>query len=317
MKVGVTGATGFVGRSVVSKLVSDNHQVVPMVRGISHLKNEHVMGDVSLPLKGNFPDLDAVIHLAGLAHIHERDESEAKRRFFSANVDGTRRVLDAAFMAGISHFIFVSSVKVHGEKTTAGQPFVETDTCNPEDIYGESKKEAERLVLNKCNEAGVAYTIIRPPLVYGRGVGANFKKLAALARAPLPVPLGSINNRRSLIYVENLADIISAALNSDAAINQTFLVSDGQDVSTSELLSQLAVAQNRSLRLLSAKPLRLALDLLRMTEIRDRLFSSLQVDTSHVRQSLGWMPRYNLVTGLAKCFGPIDNSIEGRSQQLK
>ena len=306
MKVGVTGATGFVGRSVVSKLLSDNHQVVPMVRGISHLKNEYVMGDVSLPLKGNFPDLDAVIHLAGLAHVHERDEREAKRRFFSANVDGTRRVLDAAIAARISHFIFVSSVKVHGEKTATGSPFVETDICNPEDIYGESKQEAERLVLNKCNEAGVAYTIIRPPLVYGRGVGANFKKLAGLARAPFPVPLGSIDNRRSLIYVENLADIISAALINDAALDQIFLVSDGQDVSTSELLSQLAKAQNRSIRLLPSKPLRLGLNLAGMTEVRDRLFSNLQVDDSHVRQSLGWIPRFDLATGLANSFGPRD-----------
>jgi nucleoside-diphosphate-sugar epimerase len=306
MKVGVTGATGFVGRSLVSKLSSDNYQVVPMVRGISHLKNEYLIGDVSLPLKGNFPDLDAVIHLAGLAHIHERDERDAKRRFFSANVDGTRRVLDASIAAGISHFIFVSSVKVHGEKTATGSPFVETDICDPEDIYGESKQEAERLVLNKCHEAGVAYTIIRPPLIYGRGVGANFKKLAALARAPFPVPLGSINNRRSLIYVENLADIISAALNSDAALDQIFLVSDGQDVSTSELLSQLAKAQNRSIRLLPAKPLRLGLGLAGMTEVRDRLFSNLQVDSSHVRQSLGWIPRFDLATGLADSFGPRD-----------
>lgn len=308
MKVGVTGATGFVGRSVVNKLVSENHQVVPMVRRISHLKSENVIGDVSLPLKGNFPELDAMIHLAGLAHISVPDEWEAKRRFFSANVDGTQRVLDAAIAAGISHFVFVSSVKVHGEKTAAGRPFVETDTCNPEDIYGESKEEAERLVVEKCAEAGVAYTILRPPLVYGRGVGANFKKLAALSRVPLPLPLGSINNQRSLIYVENLADIISVVLNKDTALDKIFLVSDGQDVSTSELLYQLAKAQNRQIRMLPAKPLRFCLELAGMTNVLDRLFSNLQVDSSYVRQTLGWTPRFDLAMGLANSFGPADNS---------
>lgn len=303
MKVGVTGATGFVGGAVVNQLVGDNHHVVPLVRHISRSPNEHVMGDVSAPLKGGFPAFDAVIHLAGLAHIYETDQREAKRRFFSANVDGTRRVVNASIASGISHFIFVSSVKVHGEKTAPGQAFIETDAYNPEDAYGESKQAAERLVMEKCAEAGVAYTIIRPPLVYGRGVGANFRKLAALARLRFPVPLGSINNQRSLVYVENLADIISTVLTSDAAINQIFLVSDGQDVSTSELLKQLAKAQSTRLRLLPAKPVRLGLDLLGMNEVRDRLFSNLQVNSSHMRQTLGWKPRFDLLAGLAKSFG--------------
>lgn len=309
MKVGVTGTTGFVGRSVAAKLASHNHNVVPLVRSISHLPNEYVMGDISFPLKGNFPELDAVVHLAGLAHIQEPDQREAERRFYSANVDGTRRVLDAAIAAGISHFIFISSVKVHGEKTATGLPFVETDICSPEDIYGTSKREAERLVLEKCAEAGVAYSIIRPPLVYGRGVSANFKKLGALARFPLPLPLGSINNLRSLIYVENLADIISTALNNDAALDQIFLVSDGQDVSTSELISMLAKVQNRSIRLLPSKPVRVVLDLAGMTGVRDRLFSNLQVNSSHVRQSLGWTPPFDLVTGLAESFGQRGDNI--------
>jgi nucleoside-diphosphate-sugar epimerase len=302
MRIGVTGATGFVGRSVVDKLAIDNHHVVPLVRTPANLPNEYVIGDVSLPLKGNFPELDAVVHLAGLAHIHEPNQREAERRFYAANVDGTRRVLDAAIAAGISHFIFISSVKVHGEKTATGRPFVETDICNPEDIYGTSKQEAERVVLEKCSAAGAAYTIIRPPLVYGRGVGANFKRLAALARTPLPLPLGSINNLRSLIYVENLAHLIVVALTNKSALGKIFLVSDGQDVSTSELLYLLAKAQNRNVRLLPSAPIRVGLNLLGMTAVHDRLFSSLQVDNSYARRSLGWVPPFDLATGLAKSF---------------
>jgi UDP-glucose 4-epimerase len=302
MKIGVTGATGFIGRSVLAKSNDGKHQVVPLVRRASNLPSEHVIGDIAFPLKAALPTLDAVIHLAGLAQRPRGDPETAKQLIHSANVDGTRHVLDASIAAGVTHFTLVSSIKVHSEKTEPGRLLRETDICEPQDIYGASKKEAERLVIEKCSEAGISYTIIRPPIVYGAGVGGNFGRLAALARLSIPIPLGSINNARSMLYVENLADFILITLQHDAAKESIFLVSDGDDVSTSDLLRALGKVQNRTVRLIPAKPLQFALKLLGLNAWNDSLFGNLQIDGVRAQQCLNWVPPYDLKAGLNNSF---------------
>lgn len=302
MRIGVTGAGGFVGRALASHLQQQGAAVVSIVRTPGGLAGEWVAGDLSSLEPGGLPSLDVLIHLAALAHTPIADAREAEARFHAANVIGTERVLRAAAAAGVKHVLFVSSIKVNGERTAPGKPFTESDTPAPEDAYGRSKWQAEQSVRAICTEAGMRYTIVRPPLVYGRDVSANFRKLAKLASSPLPLPLGGIGNARSLVYVGNLVDALTRLGLEPAAGDETYLISDGQDVSTSELLQMLARAQRRTLRLLPSGPVRLLTSHRRMMGLHQRLFSSLQIDSSKLREHYGWVPPLTLEDALAETF---------------
>lgn len=305
MKVGITGPSGFVGRPLHKRLLKEGYQVVPLTRYPSGLDDEHVIGDVRAIAVANFPRLDAVIHLAGMSYTSERNAQIAESVLYSVNVEGTRRLIEAAAAAGVSNFIFVSSVKAHGESSAPNRPFSENDELQPRSAYGRSKQSAEILVRRMCDSAGISYTILRPPLIYGKMVQGNFLKLAMLSRSPLPLPLGSIQNARSFIYVENLIDIVLRTLFCGNASGEAFLVSDGVDVSTSELLRLLANAQNRQLRLLPSAPIRALVQKLNLSSTYDRIFSNLQVDSSLIKEKLGWTPVYNLQDGLINSFRDI------------
>ncbi len=302
MRVGVTGASGFVGRALVSHLQQRGVEVVPIVRKPFGFADERVAGDLSEMRSDALPPLNVLIHLAALAHTPIADPAEADARFHAANVIGTQRVLRAAAAASVKHVLFVSSIKVNGERTEPGKPFTETDTPAPEDAYGRSKWQAEQIVRSFCAEASIRCTIVRPPLVYGRDVSANFRKLAKLACSPLPLPLGGIGNARSLVHVGNLVDALATLSLDLPPSNETYLISDGQDVSTSDLLRMLAHAQRRTLRLLPSGPVRLLTSHPRLLALHQRLFSSLQVDSSKLRTHYGWVPPFSLQDALAETF---------------
>jgi nucleoside-diphosphate-sugar epimerase len=282
MKVGVTGASGFVGAWVMDMLARRGVVPIPLTRGASTLPDAIAIGDLgALPSPPVLPKLDAVIHLAARTHaMDERDSIEAYRR---TNVEGTRQLVEAARVSGAAQFIFMSSIKVNGEHTAPGSRFTEDDEPVPGDAYGISKLEAENVVRSLCERHGIRWTIIRPPLVYGPGVRANFRKLAELSIRGLPLPLGATGNLRSLVHVGNLTEFTVRCLAHPAAYDQLFLISDGEDVSTSELLQRMARSAGRSVRLFPVPRslIGMAARWTGKSAIFDRLFGNLQLDNAH------------------------------------
>lgn len=216
------------------------------------------------------------------------------------NVEGTKRLARASVKANAGRFVYLSSVKVNGESTTGRVPFTETAVPAPEDAYGISKWEAEQVLSTIAAETGLEVVVLRAPLVYGPGVRGNFLSLMNALRRGLPLPLASIDNRRSLVYLGNLVDAIVACIESPAAAGRTYLVSDGEDVSTPELIRRLAAALRVPARLLPCPPALLALGsrIAGRSDAWRRLGGSLQVDSSRIRAELGWQPRYSMQLGL-------------------
>jgi nucleoside-diphosphate-sugar epimerase len=227
--------------------------------------------------------------------------SDPLQAFREVNVEGTANLAKHAAAAGVKRFIFLSSIKVNGEFSGLGAPFISSDEPAPEDPYGVSKNEAEQALKEICAETGMEFVIIRPPLVYGPGVKANFLSMLKWLSRGVPLPLGGIRkNKRSLVYLDNLVDLIRVCIEHPNAANQSFLVSDNHDVSTYELLANTASALNAPLRLLNIPPkwLGFAGKLLGKKDIEQRLSASLQVDISHTQQMLAWEPPYSMEEGL-------------------
>lgn len=224
--------------------------------------------------------------------------------FRQVNVEGTLNLARQAAAAGVKRFVFISSVKVHGEYTLPGQAFTEADAPNPQDAYGISKHEAEQGLRQLAANSGMEVVIIRPPLVYGPGVKANFASLMRAAQRGWPLPLGAVDNRRSLVALDNLVDFIVTCVNHPQAANQTFLVSDGHDLSTAELVRGMARAAGVSARLVPVPvwALQAAAVLVNKRESVQRLCSSLQVDISKARTLLGWMPPISVDEGLRRAL---------------
>jgi nucleoside-diphosphate-sugar epimerase len=223
--------------------------------------------------------------------------------FRRVNVEGTANFARQAAAAGVKRFVFLSSIKVNGEFTEAGQPFTADDVPSPEDPYGVSKHEAEQLLRQITYETGMEVVIIRPPLVYGPGVKANFESLMRWLARGVPLPLAAVTeNRRSLLAVDNLVDLIVTGLNHPAAANQTFLVGDDEDLSTAELLKRMSAAMGRPARLFYMPPalLKLGATSLNKSGIYQRLCSSLQLDITKTRQLLGWTPPLSVDEGLRR-----------------
>jgi len=298
LRVAVTGAGGFVGTALCRRLVADGHTVVAVSRAAAPPAGT-LMGRISglddaAGLRAAFDGADAVVHLAARVHVMAETAPDPLSEFQRVNVDGTRAVVAAAQAAGVRHLVFVSSIKVNGESRDA--PFTEADVPRPMDPYGQSKLDAETVV--RAAGAALSWTILRPPLVYGPGVAGNFRRLLRLASAARrwPLPLGGIDNLRSLIFVDNLADAITTAVIHPSARNRTFLVSDDHDVGVSELLRHLVVGLGGRPRLFRA-PLTLmrqAGRLLGREADLDRVFGTLRVDSSLVQSTLGWRPPVEL-----------------------
>ena len=239
-----------------------------------------------------------VVHLAARVHITQEASSDAYAAFRAVNTEGTLHLARQAAAAGVRRFIFLSSIKVNGEGKP--QAYLETDTPAPEDAYAASKWEAEQGLWKISAETGMQMVVLRIPLVYGPGVGANFLQLLRTVNKGWPLPLRGIANCRSLLYIGNLVDAMLVALEHPDAANRLYLLSDGQDVSTSQLVQRIAQALNETPRLFSLPQgmLRLAASVLGKSSAVDRLFGSLYLDSSKFRQELGWVPPFSLQDGL-------------------
>jgi len=243
----------------------------------------------------------AVIHLAAHVHVMRGEARDDAGEFDRVNVAGSETLALQAARAGIRRFVFVSSVKVNGE-FSAGRALVESDPARPVDAYGTSKAAAEIRLHAVSAHTGMELVIVRPPLVYGPGVGANFLKLLRAVDDGIPLPFASIDNRRSLVYVGNLVHALEACLSHSAAAGRTFFVSDDQDVSSPELVRAMAAALGRQPRLFAFRPalLRGIGRLTGNSERIARVTGSLQVDIASIKSALGWRPPWSLQQGLAE-----------------
>jgi nucleoside-diphosphate-sugar epimerase len=302
----VTGAMGFVGRVCVPGLEQAGWHVRCALRADTPLvpngADRRSVGDIgpSTNWCSALAGINAVVHLAARVHVMRETAPDSLEAFRATNVAGTARLAREAAAAGVKRFVFLSSVKVNGE-ATAGQPFTERDVPRPEDPYGISKREAEEALREIGGRTGLEVVILRPPLVYGPGVKANFLRLIRWVDRGVPLPLASVQNRRSLIYVGNLVDAVVRCIDHPAAPGETFLVDDGVPVSTPQLLRELGEALGRPARLLPLPPalLRGAARLLGRGDDVARLLGDLVVDSSHIRGRLGWQPPFSRRDGLA------------------
>lgn len=304
MKILVSGANGFVGSALCPQLRSAGHDVVACVRRASGVLGEIVVGSIDSATQWThaIDDCEAVVHLAARVHVMNDKAADSLAEFRRVNVGGTLNLMRQAAAAGVRRFVFVSSVKVHGESTKPGQPFREIDALMPIDAYGQSKLEAEQGLWQLAAQTGVELVIVRPPLVYGPGVRANFQLLMRAVECGYPLPLVCVSNRRSLVNVENLILFIMTCVIHPAAANQAFLISDGEDLSTPELVTELAAAMGRVPRLfyLPLWLLKLGAMVVRRRSVLDRICSSLQLDISKARLALGWVPPISWREGLRR-----------------
>lgn len=311
----VTGASGFVGSALVNRLVVEpaSPVVVAAVRRArpqwSNKVQPMVVGDL-LPTTNWEPALrgvDSIVHCAARVHVMQDQHQDPLQAYRLVNAQGTLNLAQQAAKAGVRRFVFVSSIKVNGEATLPGRPFNADDIPSPTDPYGISKQEAEQALMSLSAQTGMEVVIVRPPLVYGPGVKANFASMMRWLARGVPLPLGSIHNLRSMVALDNLVDLLMCCLKHPAASGQIFLVSDGEDVSTTELLRRTARAMGKHPRLLPvpAAWLELTSALLGKRSVAQRLCGSLQVDIQKTRTLLGWQPPLTLDQGLKKAVEGI------------
>ncbi len=306
-KIMLTGANGFVGSALKAELASDSgiHLVTVVRRGKASpdcvaVGNIDGGTDFSEALAG----IDVVIHAAARAHIMRDEVDDPLAEYRNVNVEGTLNLARQAVAAGVRRFVFLSSIKVNGEATAPGNPFQADDMPSPEDAYGVSKLEAEQGLMLLAAESGMEMVIIRPPLVYGPGVKGNFASMIKLVDKGVPLPLGAIHNKRSLVGIDNLVNLIIHCINHPAAVNQVFLAGDGEDLSTTELLRGVGKAMRKPARLISvpAGLLQCGAAVFGKRAIAQRLLGSLQVDISKTCELLVWKPPYTVEEGLRRCF---------------
>ena len=306
MRILVTGGSGFVGRFVCEDLLGRGHEVVASIRSPAAARRlpAGVSGIHVAPLgpdtewRPALRDVQAVVHLAGLAHVLRGAPDEA---YDLANTQGTVRLARQASDAGVRRFVFVSTVKGHGEGSP-GRALEASDPVHPGDAYAASKARAEEALLAQHGRGGMSVAIVRPPLVYGPGVKANFRRMMEMVARGVPLPLGSVRNRRSLVSVWNLCDFVFACLSSPHAPGRAWLVSDDEDVSTPDLLRRLGVALGRPARVFPFPPsiLRAVLAGIGMGPEFEKISESLFVNVEPARRELGWQPRLTLAEGLAR-----------------
>jgi nucleoside-diphosphate-sugar epimerase len=307
MAILVTGANGLVGSALCAKLRQDAHSVRGAVRVQNPQANSCEFGVGNIDSRTNWrpalANVQHVVHCAARVHVMNESSPDPLSDFRRVNVEGTANLARQAAQAGVKRFVFLSSVKVNGEWTLPDQPFTADDNPAPQDAYGISKAEAEAVLRQIALETGMEVVIIRPPLVYGPGVKANFATMMRWLRKGVPLPLAAVNdNRRSLVALDNLLDLIVLCLHHPAAANQTFLVSDAEDLSTAQLLERMACALSRHARLFYVPRVLLKIAALCVNKlgVYQRLCSSLQLDISKTRQLLAWSPPVSVDMGLRR-----------------
>lgn len=306
--IAITGCSGFVGSHLLTKMAGCDFVGIGRnkVEGAQRFFERDITS--AADYSECFMGVDCLIHTAARAHIMRDEVADPMAEYRRVNVDGTLNLARQAAAAGVKRFIFISSIKVNGEQTSLSQPFTADDTPAPEDAYGISKWEAEQGLQQLADETGMEVVIIRPPLVYGQGVKGNFASMIKLVKKGFPLPLGAIHNKRSLVALDNLADLIITCIEHPSAANQVFLAGDGFDLSTPELLRGVASAMNSPSRLIPVpvRMLVLGATLLGKQDVAQRLLGSLQVDISKARDLLGWEPSITVEEGLKKCFVEVD-----------
>lgn len=318
----VTGATGFIGSYLVSQSNPQDWQIKAAVRnGIKTLPKNTMPVVISninrtTDWSNALQNIDVVVHLAARAHILDDRVLNPETEFLKVNTEGTANLVKQAIAAGVKHFIFISSIGAMA--TLSEQTLTENSPCHPDTPYGRSKLKAEQALIKLAQDSNMTWTIIRPPLVYGAGNPGNMERLLKLVKKGVPLPFGSINNRRSFIYVGNLVDAIIHCLTHPQARNQVFLISDGEDLSTPQLIEKIAQHTNQSSYLLPYPPRLLKLmgqlgdvgekitkrSLPVNNAVVDRLLGSLVVDSSHIRKTLNWQPPYTIDAGLSHTLNP-------------
>ncbi|MGR9014820.1 MAG: UDP-glucose 4-epimerase family protein [Gammaproteobacteria bacterium] len=301
----VSGANGFVGKSLCAELFRQGHSVRAAVRSeAGQVENVETVSvgeiDGETDWTDALQDIKVVIHLAARVHLMNDNAADPMAEFRKVNVDGAWNLARQAADCGVRRFIFISSIKVNGESTLEGRPYTANDRPAPVDPYGISKLEAENALQQVADDTGMEVVIIRPPLVYGPGVKANFNRMMLWLVQGVLLPLGAINNKRSFVALDNLVDLIITCIDHPAAANQIFLAGDGEDLSTTELLLSLGNALGKPARLFSVPfwALKMVGVLLGKGDMVQRLCSSLQIDISKARDLLGWQPPVSVADAL-------------------
>ncbi|MFZ3501440.1 UDP-glucose 4-epimerase family protein [Vibrio harveyi] len=319
MTVLITGASGFIGSQLLTRIASDD--VVGLARSKPSSFAAFPFFESEINGKSDYSkalnNVRVVIHLAARVHVMEDTSTNPLEDYREVNTYGTINLAKQAARAGVKRFIFISSIKSNGESSKRGKPFRYDDPLRPEDFYGQSKSEAEELLLQVAHETGMEVVIIRPTLVYGPNVKANFASLLNLISKGIPLPFGCItDNRRSLVSVTNLVDLIVTCIDHPKAANQVFLVSDDHDVSTSEMIHELATALNK-FKWQIPLPIwcyKLAGRIFSKSGVVDRLTGSLQVDITHTKETLGWIPPQTLEEGFKETASAFLESKKKRGQ---
>ena len=302
----ITGANGFIGRALISKLAlqtnyfiraSVRKKTIQFPRQIEVFENMEASGNTNWTdaLRG----VDIVIHLLARVHVMDEEAADPLLEFRNINVNATIALAKLAAKQGIKRFIFLSTVKVNGE-STSNKPFGEFDLPHPQDAYAISKWEAEEALKKISKDTGMELVIIRSPLVYGPNVKANFLKMMQFIKRGIPLPLGAIQNKRSLISIDNLVDFITTAISHPKAAHQTFLISDDEDISTTDLLRRIGKHIGKPVRLIPLHPkiLSFLFKILGRQDFGDRLLGSLEVDITKAKKLLAWSPPKTLDEGL-------------------
>ena len=299
----ITGATGFIGKQLSEAVAREGWPVSQVVRKSNKYDDfviENIVKDTDWSIALN--NIDVVIHTAARVHIMSDTANNPLEEFRKVNTSGTLNLAQQAAESGVKRFIYLSSIKVNGEATTPGAPFTPDDIFVPDDSYALSKYEAEQGLLKLAEESQMEVVIIRPPLVYGPGVKANFLSMMKWLYKGVPLPFGSIHNKRSLVALDNLVDLILTCIEHPNATNQVFLVSDDEDLSTTELLNRVAVALKKKSWLLpvNQKILEFCLILVGKKKLAQRLSGTLQVDIRKTKKILDWTPPISVDEGLRK-----------------
>ncbi|ERS03614.1 UDP-glucose 4-epimerase [Acinetobacter sp. COS3] len=308
MKILITGSNGFLGKYLCQYFSKQNYSILAHTRlsqDFNDLRITNLNFDLNDDLDGvKLSDVDVIIHCAGRAHVMNETAASPLEAYRQTNVLGTLNLAQKAVKSGVKRFIYLSSIKVNGEEATQQKPFTADDSINTDDPYGLSKYEAEQALMELAYETGLEVVIIRPVLIYGPNVKANFKSMVSLATKKIPLPIGCLDNKRSMVSVYNLADLIHICMTHPNAVGQVFLASDQDDISVKQLFEKLAFLQNNKLIVVPIPKYLICFlaGLIGRSAMASRLCSELVVDSSKNTQVLGWKAPYSTERSLINMF---------------